>query len=145
MFTEPQDIPRFTPALPWHFADLSPWTPVIQGKRDGQCVVASAGGPWFGGSWSLLRMITRRLRARPGGNFGESVASTTSDIGAILRPMWWELTLTAPPGFSSLLIDEIPAYEPTSQLGFEGRMVHAFATVYHEVSEFSGQGPSPRS
>lgn len=48
MFTEPQDIPRFSPALPWHFADLSIWgldSGIPQDQRDGQYVVASAGGP----------------------------------------------------------------------------------------------------
>lgn len=60
-------------------------------------------------------------------------------------PMWWASTFTVPAGlFSPVLMGDFPAYEPTSRLGSEGRMLHASTTAYHEVSEFSDQGPSPR-
>lgn len=78
---------------------LMVWTPISWDQRDGQCVVASAGGPRVGGSRSLLQMAPIRLRARPGGHYAESMPSTTRDIGGILRPMRWASTFTPPTGY----------------------------------------------
>lgn len=110
VFTEPLDIPMFSPAPPWHFADqsLCGLDSGIPARRT-MCVVTSAGRPRFGGSGSFLRMtpgaygpsrrVLRGLR-----NF--STASTASIAGEISRPTWWVVTITAPTGFlTHVLID----------------------------------------
>lgn len=110
-------------------------------------LVAFAGGPQFGGSRGLLRMTPQdALGAAHADATGNQWLPWPTILEGTSGPMWWASTFTAPSGiFSLVLMSDSPAYEPTSRLGSERRVLHASTTAYHEVSEFSDQGPSPRS